>query len=190
MGNSSFWNELAKYGAVLGALLALSMLFESYVSLSGSVGLMMLMLVEWVVVVIVHYVLLHRYTRSYREHFSAEEGFSFGRGYGYVMWLSLFAGAIVAVVQVVYLHMIVGYEQYTAQLIASMQQYLASVGTTASTESMLANIFAQMQSAATPSVLQTAWSGIFNSLLFGTVFGLIIAGVLARQPKLFDNQEE
>lgn len=190
MENRNFWNDVAKYGAVLGGVLALSMLFESYLSLSGRAGLMMLMVVEWLLVVVVHYLLLHRYTRRYRESFPVEEGFPFGRAYGYIMLLSLFAGAIVGVVQVVYLHMIVGYEAYTAQLMASMQSYLSTMGANASMEPMLAEAFGQMQTAATPSVLQTAWGGIFNSLFFGAVFGLIIAGVLSRQPQLFDKEEE
>ncbi len=190
MENKNFWNDLAKQGAVLGAVMALSMLFESYVSLSGKAGLMLLMVLEWILLVVVHYLLLHRYTRRYRESFSVEEGFPFGKGYGYVMLLSLFAGVVVGLVQVVYLHMIIGYEAYVEQLMAAMQSYLATVGTTSSMESMLAESFASMQNTPAPSVLQTAWGSIFNSLLFGAVYGLIIAGVLARQPRPFGKSEE
>ena len=189
MENKTFWNDLAKQGAVLGAVLAVSMLFESYASLSGKAGLMMLLVFEWILVVVAHYLLLHRYTKQYREEFSLEEGFPFGKGYGYIMLLSLFAGAIVAVAQVVYLHMILGYEVYVERLMTSIQTYLASVGTPSSMESILADTFSAMRNAPTPSVLQTAWNGIFNSLLFGAVFGLIISGVLARAPKPFADKE-
>lgn len=189
MENKTFWNDLAKQGAVLGAVLAVSMLFESYASLSGKAGLMMLLVFEWILVVVAHYLLLHRYTKQYREEFSLEEGFPFGKGYGYVMLLSLFAGVIVGVVQVVYLHMIIGYETYVEQLMTSIQSYLAGVGTPSSMESMLAETFSAMRNTPTPSVLQTAWNSIFNSLLFGAVFGLIISGVLARAPKPFAENE-
>lgn len=189
MENKNFWNNLAVQGAVLGAVLALSMLFESYASLSGKTGLLLLLIVEWILVVVVHYLLLHRYTKQYGETFSVEEGFPFGKAYGYITLLSLFAGAIVGVTQVVYLHMIVGYEAYTMQIIEVMQGYMSTLGSASATGPMLADAFAQIKNAPTPSVLQTAWSGIFNSLLFGAVYGLIIAGLLARAPKPFADKE-
>ena len=36
-------------------------------------------------------------------------------------------------------------------------------------------------------MLKTVWGGVWSSLLFGGIFGLIIAGVIARAPKPFDN---
>lgn len=185
--NNQLWYGAAKQGAVLGVLLALSMLFESYTTLSGKLGLMSLMVAEWIAVVVLHYYLLHRYTKQFSRTFSADEGFSFGKGYGYLMIVSAFAGVIVGVVQAVYLHLIIGYPAYIERVIASTQQLLAMGGqTSASMQSLMAQSFAQLQNQPIPSVLSTVWGGLSNTLLFAVVFGLIIAGVLARAPKLFD----
>ena len=49
-----------------------------------------------------------------RNSIPADEGFSFGQGYGSSCWrCRAFAGVIVGVVQAVYLHLIMGYANYT-----------------------------------------------------------------------------
>ena len=48
----------------------------------------------------------------------------------------------------------------------------------------------QMQQAEAPSIISTAFSGIWSVVLFGLLFGLIIAGVLARSPKMFASKDE
>lgn len=191
MYNARFWNETAKQGAVLGALLALSALFELWVSISGKHALMLPMTVEWIAVVVLHYYLLHRYTKQYSLGFSAEEGFTFWQGYGYQMILSAFAGVIVGVVQAVMMHGVIGYSNYIERVLASTQQIIASSGAPMSnaTQSLLAQAFEQVEQAQVPSVLSTAWGGVVNTLLFSALFGLIIAGVAMRAPKLFGGEQ-
>lgn len=189
MEQKNFWNDAAKYGAVIGLLLALSMLFETYAVLSGSTALIGLMVPEFIVVVVLHYVLLHRYTKRYGASFPVEEGFPYSKAYSYILLLSAFAGVIVGAVQAVYLHVVIGYAAYMEQYVAAIQNYLSQSGNvSASMEPMLAQLFDTLESAEAPSFLQTVWSSLFSSLLFGAFFGLIIAGVLSRAPKLFDDQ--
>ena len=187
MEQKIFWNDAARYGAVIGVLLAASTLFESYAILSGSMALVGLMVPEFLVVVVLHYLLLHRYTKRYGASFPAEEGFPFSKAYGYVLLLSGFAGVVVGAVQAVYLHKVLGYSVYMERYIAAIQNYLSKSGNvSASMEPMMAQLFDTLENAPEPSFLQTVWSSLFSSLLFGAVFGLIIAGVLSRAPKLFD----
>ena len=105
-----------------------------------------------------------------------------------MLLLSLFAGVVVALVQVVYLHYIVGYENYIEQLVAALQRQLSGQEFPASVSVSLQQSFSQMKSQPEPSVLTTAFGAIFNTLFFGIVYGLIVAGVLSRRPRLFDNQ--
>lgn len=192
MNKSQFWNETAKKGAVLGVVLALSAIFELWVSISGKHALMLPMTVEWIAVVVLHYYLLHRYTKQYSLGFSDEEGFTFWQGYGYQMILSAFAGVIVGVVQASVLHGVIGYSNYIDRVLASTQQIIAASGTpmNASMQTMLMQTFEQVEQAQIPSVLSTAWGGMVNSLLFGALFGLIIAGVRTRAPRLFGGEGE
>ena len=186
MEKTNVWKDVAKYGAIIGALLAVSFMLETRLMLSASFGLYAL---EWIVVVALHYYLLHRFTRQYSmNNFSIETGFSFGQGYGYVLSVSAVAGIIVGVVQYLYLHLFIGYANYTERISNTFTEYIAqNGGVPASMESMLAQTFEQLQNAPEPSMLKTVWGGTFSGVLFGAIFGLIIAGVLARAPKPFDN---
>ena len=190
MEQKTFWSTAATQGGVIGLVLAASMWFETYASLSGRVGLMGLMLVEWIAVVVLHYWLLNRYTKQYAAQFSVEEGFPFFRGYGYVLVLSLFAGVILGLANALYLHGVVGYEAYIEQYADALKQLLAQSPASSSMEPMLKQMFAQLEAAPVPSVLQTAWSGVTSSILFGGFFGLIIAAVRSRNPQPFASNND
>lgn len=190
MEQKRFWSVAASEGGGIGLILAASMFFETYASLSGSVGLMGLMLVEWIAVVVLHYWLLNRYTKQYAAQFSAEEGFPFFRGYGYVLVLSLFAGVILGLAQALYLHGVMGYGAYIEQYASALKELLASSPASSQMEPMLKQMFTQLEAAPVPSVLQTAWGGVTNSILFGGFFGLIIAAVQSRRPELFTPKNE
>lgn len=188
MKKTNFWKDVAKYGAIIGALLAVSFMLETRLQLSGN---LILYALEWIVVVVLYYYLLHRFTRRYSQNFSAEEGFTFGQGYGYVLSVSAVAGVIHSIVQYLYLHLFVGYSNYTERVVASLTEYIGqNGGIPASMESMLSQAFEQLQNAPEPSFLSTLWSVTMVSVLFGAVFGLIIAGVQARAPKPFDTSSD
>ena len=58
-------------------------------------------------------------------------------------------------------------------------------GASSSMEGMRSQIVNELQNSPAPSMLKTVWGGVWSCLLFGVVFGLIIAGVIARAPKPF-----
>ena len=190
MEKNSFWNNAARQGAILGAVLAASSVLENMMMLSGRLALYALLTVEAIAVIVLHYYLLHRYTRQRAALYTTEEGFTFGQGYGYLLAVWGFAGVIVGIVQYLYLHVIVGYGNYVDRVVETMTEMLAaSGGMTAAMEPLMNQTLVQLQSAPEPTVLSTVWSGIFSSLLFGAFFGLIIAGVQARAPRPFDNAQ-
>ena len=185
------WNQVARQGAVLGIILAASSLFEWESALSGKLGLMGLMCLEWIAVVVLHYYLLNRYTKQYGAAFSAEEGFPFWRAYGYLLNVSLFAGVVVGAVQALYMHAIVGYANYIARYVEMMKGLMAQMSSGGQqTAAILRQTMEQMQQAEAPSIISTAFSGMWSVVFFGVVFGLIIAAVLARSPKMFASKDE
>lgn len=185
------WSLVARQGAVLGSLLAASAIFEMEALLSGRLGWMFLVLVEYVTVVVLHYYLLHRYTKQYGSGFSTEEGFSFGQGYSYLLSVSAFAGMVVGAAQALYMHAVVGYAAYIDRYVAMMKGVMAQMGTTTpQVATMMRQTIEALQQAEAPSIFSTAFSGAWNVLLFGMLFGLIIAGVLARSPKISEKQDE
>lgn len=178
------------YGGIIGALLSVSFVLENFLMASGEMKLYMLLMVEFLAVAALHYYLLHRFTRERSQLYSAEEGFSFGQGYSYVLVISGFAGVLLGVAQGVYLHLIVGYSNYIDKYVAGLTKILSeSGGATASMTPAITQMMEQIQSAPTPSMLLTVWNGIQISLLFGAFFGLIIAGVISRSPQPFAEEK-
>lgn len=188
MEKTNFWKDALKYGAVLGAVLALSSLLEYRLQLAGSIGAYWVFTFEWLTVVVLHYYLLHRFTRNRAALYSPEEGFTFAQGYGYILSMSAVAGVIVGTVQYLYLHLFLGYANYTGRLVAALTDMISQSTVPASLEPILAQAMSQIEHAPEPTLVATVWGGVFTSLLFGVVFGLIIAGVLSRAPKPFGNE--
>lgn len=192
MEGKTFWNEAAKWGVIVGVLLSVSFVLENLMTVSGRMGLYYLMMLEWIGVVVLHFWLLLRFVQSRSSLYGAADGFTFGQGYGCVMVVSAFAGVIVGVVQAIYLHLIVGYSNHIERIIAAMTELVSKSSSQmpASMEGLLSQSFQQMRTAPVPSVLESVWSGLFSSLLFGAVFGLIIAAIAARAPRPFDETNE
>lgn len=149
MEKTNFWKDVAKYGAIIGALLAVSFMLETRLQISASFGLYA---IEWIAVVVLHYYLLHRFTRRYSMMYTAEEGFSFGQGYAYILSVSTVAGLIVDIVQYLYLHFFIGYANYTERTTAALSDFIGrNGGVPANMESMLSQMFDQIQN--TPNLL-------------------------------------
>lgn len=123
MEKTNFWKDVAKYGAIIGALLAVSFMLETRLQISASFGLYA---IEWIAVVVLHYYLLHRFTRRYSMMYTAEEGFSFGQGYAYILSVSTVAGLIVGIVQYLYLHFFIGYANYTERTTAALSDFIGA----------------------------------------------------------------
>ncbi len=188
MEQKNFWKDATKGGAIIGALLGVSAILENRLMLSGNLSMFMVMGLEFFIVVGLHYYLLHRYTRSYSNGFSSEEGFTFGQGYGFILTISLIAGFVISIAQFVSVHLVIGAGNYATQLADSMYNIMATSG--AEMNSLLEASLEQMQNAPAPTVWSTLMGGFKVSLLFGAIFGLIIAGVLARAPKPFGTKSE
>ena len=192
MEKSNFWNDAARCGAILGAVLAFSAIVENKLMLSGSVTLYTLLTVEYLAFAALHYYLLHRFTRLRSELSDAGEGFSFGQGYRYLLAVSAFAGIIVGAVQYIHLHLVIGYSEYIDRYVAALTSVLAQTGgaVSSSMEGVVSQLVGQLGAAAEPSVIATVWGGVLQSLIFGGIFGVIIAGVLSRPSKPFGTAGE
>ncbi len=189
MEQKSYWNDAARWGAILGVILAVSAVFEIVITLSGRLPLYTLMTVEMVAVVALHYWMLHKAVKQQAALFSADEGYTFGQGYGYLLTISAFAGLIVGAAQYLYQNVILGYDVYKERLLEAVTSIISSQPIPAASEQIVTESLRAIETATAPSVFATIWGGVFNALLFGAIFGLIIAGVNARQPQPFNNTD-
>ena len=190
MGKTNFWNDAAKYGAAVGLLLAVSTVVENSIVLSGRLGLYVLLTVEWIAAVVLHYYLLHRYTRQRAMQRAEAVGFSFGEAYGFIVAMSAFGGIISGAVQYIYVYGIIGYGRYVERTADALYAVMARNGNVSpSMENLLSQTVAQMHQSPEPSVFSAVGGGMLTSVLFGLVFGLFIASTVARPAKPFGGPE-
>ena len=185
-----FRNYAAKYGAAVGLFLAVSTVVENSIVLSGRLGLYALLTVEWIAAVVLHYYLLHRYTRQRAMQRAEAEGFSFGEAYGFIVAMSAFGGIISGAVQYIYVYGIIGYGRYVERTADALYAVMARNGNVSpSMENLLSQTVAQMHQSPEPSVFSAVGGGMLTSVLFGLVFGLFIASTVARPAKPFGGPE-
>lgn len=184
----TFWSDAARGGAYVGLLLAASSVVETGLALSGKAGLYLLLLVEWLAAAGLHFYLLYRFTRRRSALSSAADGFTFGQGYGFVISMSLPAGLILGVVNYIFLHLVLGYGSYVEKISGIVTRF-ASMG--GGMNAPVKALVEQLRNTPEPSLFSTILSGMWSSVLFAAFFGLIAAGLLARSPQPFaDNDNE
>lgn len=188
MKKINFWNDAAKWGALTGLLLGASFIAENLLLRGGQMAFYAL---EWILAVVAHFWLLRVAVRRRSALFSAEEGFSFNRAYGYVLAVSALAGVLLGAVQYVYTHFILGYVAYVESTIGAISQMMAASGhSSALVESSLSEVVTILRNMPEPSVFSTIQGGIVSSLFFGLTFGALAARAGVRAPKIFDSENE
>lgn len=186
MNNRLFWTEALRYGAILGLMMGISHIFESYIfcfadmNMSARYGIL---LVEWVVVVVLFIRLLYKFTKRHSLHYSVREGFSFIRALSFILVVSMLAGVIVGVMHQLYLE-IAGYENYVAgymQRINEAVQLFAD--DVEKQQDVLVDMADKMREQPAPSMFDTIFSSLYNYLIIGGLLGFTMASMLKREPQ-------
>lgn len=195
MINSYFWKDLLNKGAVLGLLMSASAIFEQYaIAYGGTMSWMSAMGFEYVVSIVVYVWLIYRFAK----HFSLQvmdmqkgaKGFSYAQGFLYVVMLSILTGVVVGVATYIFRHFVVGYTEYVEATIRTMQSILKQSQLPDSVTASYKQLFAQMASQSEPRIFSVLLSNCWNYMLTGTLLGLVIAGVVKREPQLFNTDND
>ena len=173
MTKFKFWNEVCKYGAIIGLVMSVAFVIEQSLMLSGWFSTMGLV---WILAAVVYIALLYRFAKRRREQYGHEQGFPLSRGLGFILALILSSALIKGVVEYLYRSVFIGYSEY-------IDRYT-------SMEGVFAEMLKTIQEAPEPSILATVWASIWGNLIVGLVLGLILAGILARAPRPFGPQSE
>lgn len=190
MTKENLWADAARSGAILGLILSASLIVENMLTFSGKFSLILLSGVVSLAVAILHYYLLHRYTRQRARLYSAEEGFSFGKGYSFILLISAFSGIITGAVTYIYQYIIIGYSSYIDRMSEMIRSVMQQAGPAAAAlKGQFSNMVSTLQNTPEPSLLDVISGGIINSILFGLIFGLFIAGILSRPHNPFGESQ-
>lgn len=187
MTKFKFWNEVCKYGAIIGLIMSAAFVVEQYLMLSGRYTMMGAV---WIIAAAIYVTLLYRFTRHRRAQYDPEAGFPFAHGLGFILALILSSALIKGVVEYFYRSVFVGYSEYIDRYTSAIVQAVEKGGVPASMEGMFAEMLKAVQEAPEPSILATVWASVWGNLIVGLILGLILAGILARAPRPFGPQSE
>lgn len=187
MTKFKFWNEVCKYGAIIGLVMSVAFVIEQSLMLSGWFSTMGLV---WVLAAVVYIVLLYRFAKRRREQYGQEQGFPFGHGLGFILALILASAMIKGVVEYLYRSVFIGYSEYIDRYTSALIRFAEEGKFPASMEGVFAEMLKTIQEASEPSIQATVGASIWGNLIVGLVLWLILAGILARAPRPFGPQSE
>lgn len=168
MNQTNFWNDAAKYGAIIGCVSAACSLLSDItgVGIFGFIGFAVYL---W---------LLVHYTRKRASlHSTLEEEYGYGKRLGFIVAMALFIGVINAAYTILASRIL-----FTAKYSAAYEQMFAVFAKTGFyTNEMIVQMNRMVQ-----SPLWITVSAVLGQLIIGLLFGLVLAAV-AQPRQRFDN---
>ena len=193
--NNNFWNDALRSGAILGLVMGLSRVFESYMLyISDMKGVNTLLVIEWLAAAAVFVYLLYRFSKQRSMRFSEREGYSYGQALSYLLMESILTGVIVGVAEFCF-NQIVGYDAIIAGYISLIDEYgemVASAGVPASSMQVLEQLKVTMRDAQEPTILNNVFSALNLYFMTGGILALLISAFVKREANPFaeDKQSE
>ena len=193
--NNNFWNDALRSGAILGLVMGLSRVFESYMLyISDMKGVNTLLVIEWLASAAVFVYLLYRFSKQRSMRFSERESYSYGQALSYLLMVSILTGVIVGVAEF-FFNQIVGYDAIIAGYISLIDEYgemVASAGVPASSMQVLEQLKVTMRDAEEPTILNNVFSALNLYFMTGGILALLISAFVKREANPFaeDKQSE
>ncbi len=178
MKKQTFWTEVSRYGAIIGALEVLFLLLGAL--FYGKTGLTMIFSVLHVAIFVT---LLYLFTKR-RSVLYGAEGYSFGDGMKFIFFLSLLAGVLAGAYDIVARNWLFPglYREMADTMMAAMAQAKLSTKELLEVkESFDKTLF---------SPLYVVGSDVLGLALRGLFFGLFIAAFTRREANIFADKKE
>ncbi len=188
--DKSFWNEVAKYGLLLGIVMGASKIFEQSLVLSGNTSYLGWVMLEWLLFAVLFFAILYKATKKRAATVDPALGFTYIQGVNYMILISVFAAVPVACLYYVYVNSIVGYDNYVDGLIAVVVNLVETQPLDAASADLIEMSIDQMRSQPQPSIFATLFSTIFQYAFAGMFVGLILSGFISRKPEIFKKDNE
>lgn len=177
--NKNFWLEALKGGTIMGLVsVGFALLTQSIGEESGGLLKVVNFLSTFIVIM-----LAFGFSRKFAAKHTLEEGFSFGKGLGFVVVMMLFMGIIQGIYSAVMVRFFIGGEllQELDVMMASMQDMLPA--------DEFEQTYQMMRKAVTSPLIITISSALSN-VLYGAFVGLCVAIFVRRKPNIFADGNE
>jgi hypothetical protein len=177
-----FWQGALQDGAVLGLVMAASHIFESFMMYGdmalGKVSL--IVTIEMLAAAIFFVWYLYRSAKRRSMEVNPEQGFPYSVGLLYIFVISILCGVLVGFSQVIYVGAIGGYDIYIEGIISRYEDMAALMPVD---DSMFDQFIDQLSASERPTVMQSVISSVDSYIIFGCIVGLIVAGIVRREPQ-------
>lgn len=181
MFGKMFWQYVLRDGAILGLVMALSHVFESWMLMCdwplNQVSLYIS--IEMLAAAIFFVWYIYRSTKHCSLAMESEQGFPYTAALFYAMMMSLLAGVLAGLSQSIYTS-IIGYGAYIDGYIARLEEMLSLMPMDSTT---FDNVIDQLRATEQPSVFANVLSSMNTYMFFGAIVGLIVAAIVRRNPQ-------
>lgn len=167
-----FWIEALKGGTIIGLVSVALALVTQYTENATIVGVLNFLST------VVTIMLAFGYTRKFAAGHSKQEGFSYGRGVGFVVAMMLFVGVISGVYSAVMANFFIKEEllEVVNTAMAQMQDMIPAES--------FDSTYSLMRNSVTNPLMLTI-SSVLSNAFFGLLVGLCASALTRRQPDIF-----
>ncbi len=167
MERKNYWNELLKYGAIIGVV---EIVASALGMMTSSTLISLLALAAYIY-------LMYRFTGQRAAQMPAETGFSYGDGWKFIVMIGLFAGFLTGVYEIFARNIFftARYEEAMAQAMGIMAQSMKGQ----------MSEFKELMHKTMYSPVMILLSCVLSGLIKGAFFGLFIAAFTSRKPDIF-----
>lgn len=189
MNKTNFWNDAARYGAVIGGVQVLFQL--AHILVTQLIGIenvaakgSLLLVVLNVAGIALFIFLLMKFTRRRAVACAdAETGYSYGRCLGFILAMMLFAGILVAAWEILSRNVL--FVDYNKRLLAEALKAVASMK---SVTAAYGGDVLQMTRQSFFSPLAILTTSVFGMVIQGGFFGLFVSMAAKQEPNIFQNK--
>ena len=194
MNPSNLRNDMLTKGAIIGGVMLAASIAETSLMYYGGISLAMAAGLVVIVSFALYCYLVYRFTKNYAnlvlEARKEMPYFTYGNGLAYIILISMLAGIITSLGGYIFLHQIVGYEEYMEANVKLIQDALTMAQLPASMAGTYNAMIEGIKSQPAPSLFSTILSGVWSYLMLGTIVGLVVAAFTKRKPVIFGEQDE
>ncbi len=178
MKKQTFWAEASRYGAIVGVVECLSLLFGAL--FYGHAAMTMFISVTHVFLFVT---LIYLFTKRRSMRYGAD-GYTFGDGMKFIFWLSLFAGVLAGAYDIIARNWLFPglYREMADTMLSTMAQLKLSTSELKEMKTSLEKTLF--------SPLYVVGSDVLGLTLRGLFFGLFVAAFTRRETNIFADPSE
>lgn len=175
---NTFWRDAARSGIIIGVIVIAVLFLKGWFSPAGSVGVMILSIIELVAIIYC----LYKFGRQRAALYDPAQGYSYGQNMGFVMALMLLAGFIYGL----------GY-YFIVNFIAPGMADMMAEASVATAYKMYGNMADQMVGMIGKMLRNPffwAFYGMLAMTVYGGIVGLFVSPFVTRKPEPQNTQQD